>query len=223
MSQRLGAATGDDGATRELSNQLSRIQEMREELARLERQISELSKSAQPGARGAQPDARDGQAARDGQSTQNGQGTQNRQGTQNGQGAQNGQGPQNAQDGGAQGRGQGTPTGDGDATPWDGARELLGEMRRDLDYRTPAGNEFNPGRSAPGTEGWKQDFAQWEELKVQLAAALERAETTTAAKLRAEQATDRLNAGAGQQVPEEYRRLVDQYYRSLATRDGGRR
>ena len=108
-----------------------------------------------------------------------------------GQGQQSGQrGAQNSQNG----QGQGTPMGNGDNQPWDGARDLLDNVRRELEYETPTANEFNPGRSAPGTETWKQDYAQWEELKVQLAAALERAENTTAAKLRNQQANDRLNA-----------------------------
>jgi hypothetical protein len=79
---------------------------------------------------------------------------------------------------------------------------------------------FNPGRSAPGTESWKQDFEKWDELKVQLAAALERVERTTADRLRGQQSRDRLNAGATQAVPEPYRRLVEKYYRALAA--GGR-
>ena len=77
---------------------------------------------------------------------------------------------------------------------------------------------LNPGISAPGTEAWKQDFAKWEELKVQLAAALENAETSLASQLREQESKDRLNAGATQAVPERYRRLVDQYYRALASK-----
>jgi hypothetical protein len=134
------------------------------------------------------------------------------------QGAQEGEG-QGQQQGAQNGRGQGPPTGNGDNTPWDGTRDLLDNVRRAIEYETPTANEFNPGRSAPGTEAWKQDFAQWEELKVQLAAALERAENNAAARLRSQQATDRLNAGAAQGVPEQYRRLVDQYYRALAAKE----
>jgi hypothetical protein len=115
--------------------------------------------------------------------------------------------------------GEGEQLGGDENTPWDGARELLEEMKRSLEYRSPTADAFNPGRSAPGTEPWKQDFAQWEELKVQLGAALERAETDTAARLRSQQATDRLNAGAAQSVPEQYRRLVEQYYRALAAQE----
>jgi hypothetical protein len=107
----------------------------------------------------------------------------------------------------------------GDAqAPWQSAQELLNEMQREnrLENLAREADGFNPGRSAPGTEAWKQDFAKWDELKVQLAAALERAEQTTADRLRDQQANDRLNAGATQAVPEAYRRLVEKYYRALA-------
>jgi hypothetical protein len=72
--------------------------------------------------------------------------------------------------------------------------------------------------SAPGTEAFKQDFAKWEQLKAQLSAALERAETDAAARLRGREANDRLNAGGSQAVPERYRGMVDDYYRALAAR-----
>jgi hypothetical protein len=100
--------------------------------------------------------------------------------------------------------------------PWQSARELLNELQRENRLESPDADGFNPGRSAPGTEAWKQDFTKWDELKVQVAAALERAERTAADRLRDQQANDRLNAGATQAVPEAYRRLVEKYYRALA-------
>ena len=77
---------------------------------------------------------------------------------------------------------------------------------------------FNPGISAPGTEAWKQDFAKWEELKKQMEIALEKAESSLATQLREQESKDRLNAGATQVVPDAYRRLVDKYYRALASK-----
>ena len=56
-------------------------------------------------------------------------------------------------------------------------------------------------------------------MKIQLAAALERAEQTTADRLRDQQSRDRLATGATQAVPEQYRKLVERYYRALATGD----
>jgi hypothetical protein len=123
--------------------------------------------------------------------------------------SQNGRGPQQP--------GRGRQTADPEA-PWQEARELLNELRQEesLEAKVPDANGFNPGRSAPGTEAWKQDFAKWDELKVQIAGALERAERSRAEQLRGQQARDRLNAGATQAVPEPYRRLVERYYRALA-------
>jgi len=51
---------------------------------------------------------------------------------------------------------------------------------------------------------------------VQIAAALERAERETAARLRGQQASDRLNAGTTQRVPDQYKQLIEKYYRALA-------
>jgi hypothetical protein len=186
LSERLGAANGQGGESEQLSEQLSRIRDLREQLAQLERQLAELSRSGE-----GQRQGREGQGQ-----------------------------PQGAQSGrtGRSGQGQGELGGD-ENTPWDGARELLESMKRDLEYRSPEANAFNPGRSAPGTEAWKNDVAAWDELKVQLAAALERAETSAAQRLRQQQAADRLHAGASQQVPEQYRRMVDRYYRALAERE----
>ena len=109
---------------------------------------------------------------------------------------------------------------DGDAPePWQAARDLLNELRNEnrLDGLRPEVDGFDPGRSAPGTEAWKQDFARWDVLKVQVGAALERAERNTADHLREQQSRDRLSAGATQTVPEAYRRLVEKYYRALAS------
>ena len=100
------------------------------------------------------------------------------------------------------------------------ARQLVDELRREGSLGLTPGeiSRFSPGQSAPGTEAWKQDFAKWDELRQQIAAALEKAETGTAARLREQRARDRLNAGAAQSVPDQYRRLVENYYRALASR-----
>jgi hypothetical protein len=114
-------------------------------------------------------------------------------------------------------QGGGVQNGDAQA-PWQTARDLLNELQRENRLENPReADGFNPGRSAPGTEAWKQDFAKWDELKVQIAAALEHAERTAADRLRDQQSRDRLNAGATQAVPEAYRRLVEKYYRALAS------
>ncbi|MEQ1575146.1 MAG: hypothetical protein ABL993_12975 [Vicinamibacterales bacterium] len=131
------------------------------------------------------------------------------------QGGRSGGEGRGQQDGGnGQGSADRSP-GDG---PWDGTRRLLEDLRGDKSLGLSPGqlNGFNPGSSAPGTEGFKQDFARWDELKEQLVAVLERVESSAAARLRGQEATDRLNTGVTQSVPEQYRRLVDRYYRALA-------
>ena len=47
--------------------------------------------------------------------------------------------------------------------------------------------------------------------------ALEKVERSLTDELRQQESRDRLNAGASDAVPDDYRRLVDKYYRSLAT------
>ncbi|MEZ5416820.1 MAG: hypothetical protein R2708_05700 [Vicinamibacterales bacterium] len=94
--------------------------------------------------------------------------------------------------------------------------EALGRSANGL--RGPSTPEqWQPSVSAPGTEAFKQDFARWETLKRNLLLALERVERALADDLRAQATRDRLHAGASDAVPEDYRRLVDKYYRSLAS------
>ena len=178
IGDRLGAAGGQSADSERLTEELSRIRQLREELAQLDRQLAGMREQLE-----------------------------GRGGTGRGRGETPGPG---VQGGGVQ---SGNPQ-----EPWENARELLSEMQREnrLESLARETDGFNPGRSAPGTEAWKQDFAKWDELKVQMAAALERAERTAADTLREQQANDRLNAGASQAVPEAYRRLVEKYYRALA-------
>ena len=70
--------------------------------------------------------------------------------------------------------------------------------------------------SAPGTEAFKQDFSRWESLKKNLMVALEDVETKLSTELRERENKQRLNAGGHEAVSENYRGLVDKYYRSLA-------
>ena len=182
VGDRLGAAGGQSEDSQRLTEELSRIRELREELAQLDRQLEQLREQA--GEKGGTGRGRANEA---------GPGAQ-------GGGVRNGDVQRDVQ------------------TPWQSARELLGELQREhrLESLARESDGFSPGRSAPGTEAWKQDFAKWDELKVQVGAALERAERTAADRLRDQQANDRLNAGATQAVPEAYRRMVEKYYRALA-------
>ena len=76
--------------------------------------------------------------------------------------------------------------------------------------------QWQRSTSAPGTEGFKQDFAKWESLKKNLLVALEKTESQLSDQLRARENKERLNAGRHDAVSETYRELVDRYYQSLA-------
>nr|MCU0259061.1 hypothetical protein [Solirubrobacteraceae bacterium] len=75
---------------------------------------------------------------------------------------------------------------------------------------------WNPGRSAPGTEAWKQDFARWDTLKRQVTLALERHETQLASRLAEREARNRLEAGADDRPGEDWQRDVADYFRAIA-------
>ncbi|MGH9350065.1 MAG: hypothetical protein ACRD26_22655 [Vicinamibacterales bacterium] len=215
LAERLGAAGGQSAEARRLSEQLARNRELRDRINEIDRQLSEMRRKGDRGREG--QDGRPEETQQDGQPQQQ-DGQPQQQGEQrsaSSQGQQGQSGQQGAADGGRGGEAQPAGT---EGRPWQDARELVDELRRDegLGASTPEASRFNPGRSAPGTQAWKQDFATWEELKKQMEVALEKAETSLASQLREQESKDRLNAGATQAVPEQYRRLVDKYYRALA-------
>ena len=72
--------------------------------------------------------------------------------------------------------------------------------------------------SAPGTEGFKQDFARWQELKRQVTLALDDVESSLAKRLQEKAAKDRLASGVDEKVPAGYEQQVDSYFKALATR-----
>jgi hypothetical protein len=86
------------------------------------------------------------------------------------------------------------------------------ELRRDLD----AWAEHWASASAPGSEGFKQDFANWDSLRRNLDTALQRVEDARSRALADADLRDRVTGGREAPVPPRYRQLVDQYYRSLA-------
>ena len=71
-------------------------------------------------------------------------------------------------------------------------------------------------RSAPGTDRARLDFAHWSSLRRDLVTALQRFERERSQELADRALRDRYAVGPDVAVPERYRRLVDQYYRSLA-------
>jgi hypothetical protein len=98
------------------------------------------------------------------------------------------------------------------------AQKLAGELQRE-NKEMPGGTtpeQWQRSVSAPGTEAFKQDFANWETLKKNLLTALDRTESQLSNQLRARENRERLNAGRHDAVSETYQQLVDRYYQSLA-------
>jgi uncharacterized protein YukE len=193
VADKLASATGSmDGESRKLSDQLARVQEQRDKLDRLGRELGQMAR--QPGANGQQ-----------GSSAQKTPGQTGRAGE--------------GQGGGGGGRGAELAKQAEEAQRQ--ARELINQLGREDQGFSQGGSGFTfEGRgmtmSAPGTEAFKQDFARWEEMKRQLTAALENAESSISKKLQAKQARDRLAAGADDKAPPEYRNQVDSYFKSIA-------
>ena len=223
VAERLGDATGGrDGETSRLSEQLSRTQELRDRLARLQRSMEELEKqgaqSAQgtTGAQGAQEQGAKGASGAqgaNGQKSPDGQQPGERQPGSQGQEGSTGQQGSNAGGRGSVERLQR----DVDGQMRD-AQRLAEELRREpgMEKGGTTPEQWQRSVSAPGTEAFKQDFAKWESLKKNLLVALEQTESKLADQLRARETRERLNAGRHDAVADSYRELVDRYYQSLA-------
>jgi len=196
-AERLGSANGEqDSETARLSEQLARTQELRDRLGELQRTMDSLAKSGE---------SRDGQP----------QGTPGEQGQ-----PQAGQPGANGQPGGAErGRAESVARLQRDAdNQMREAQKLADGVQRE-NPQMPGGTtpeQWQRSVSAPGTEAFKQDFANWESLKNNLLVALERTESQLSEQLRTRENRERLNAGRHDAVSDTYRELVDRYYQSLA-------
>ena len=210
VGDQLGAASGSrDAESSQLSEQLSRAQELRDRVSRLQRSMDDLAKAEQGG-----------QPGKPGQPGQQGQG-------QPGQSPTAGQPGAEGKDG-SSGE-QGSSAGGRDGTTSQLQRNIDGQMKEAQRLAEQMQRE-NPGMqkggttpeqwqrsvSAPGTEALKQDFAKWEELKKNLLVALDQTELRLSDQLRARENRERLNAGRHDAVADTYRTLVDRYYQSLA-------
>jgi len=142
----------------------------------------------------------------------------------------------------SQGQGQPTPDGkpgqgqggsSGDSAQLDQLRNQIQrqmqEVRQLLNdtQRSNARTEGGPGStfegqgmvlSAPGTQGFKQDFSKWQELTRQVTLALDDVESTASRKLQEKTSKDRLASGGDERAPAEYQEQVDSYFKALATR-----
>ncbi len=201
VGDQLGSAAGArDGESAKLSEQLSRAQELRDRVSRLQRTMEELKTQGTKGAEGAQ-------------------GAQGAQGAS--QASASGKDGSSGQQGSsAGGRGGSTSALQRNADEqMKEAQRLAQEMQRENPGMQKGGatpEQWQRSVSAPGTEAFKQDFAKWEELKKNLLVALEQTESKLSDQLRARENRERLNAGRHDGVADSYRTLVDRYYQSLA-------
>lgn len=204
VAERLGAANGEqDSETAKLSEQLGRTQELRDRLSELQRTMDALAReqSGQPG--GQQPGQKPGQQGGQGQSA-----------------SASGPPGANGQQGNAEsGRAESVARLQRDADNQMREAQQLAEGVQRENPQTRGGTtpeQWSRSVSAPGTEAFKQDFANWESLKKNLLVALDRTESELSDQLRTRENRERLNAGRHDAVAESYRRLVDRYYQSLA-------
>jgi hypothetical protein len=195
----LSSAAGQDGEGRRLSEQLARARPTRERLAALEARIDRLARELDAAAREG-----DDQAA------------------------------------GTAGRRAEAPGGEGTGEPRGRQGELAQELARlQQEYAREAGNAagmidalgqqppgaarelgtpegYQPSRSAPGTEAFKQDFARWDVLRRDLGSALEQTEAAIAGRLNEQALRERLEAGGDDRAPDHYRDQIAKYFRAIA-------
>jgi hypothetical protein len=226
------ASRGDDEDSRRLSERLARTRELRDELSEIGRELRRLEGSS-PEQRG----ERSGEQSRDSQQARQGRGQEGRQsgqGEESGRRQQSGQTGQGEESGRGQQRGQAGTSGEagvgGDAAS--ALREELARRIREAEQllRDSGARDVGRGgagitpegqgmvRSAPGTEWFKQDFSDWEELRRDVTLSLEQTELALSQQLRDRRSKDRVAAGTEDQAPEAYRREVEQYFRMLAER-----
>jgi hypothetical protein len=196
VGDQLGSAGGArDAESSKLSDQLSRAQELRDRLSRLQRSMDDLSKQGAQGAQGAKgAQSAPSSTGKDGSSGQQGSSAGGRDGST-------------------------TQLQREVDEQMKEAQRLAQEMQRENPGMQKGGTtpeQWQRSVSAPGTEGFKQDFAKWEELKKNLLVALEHTESQLSDQLRARENRERLNAGRHDAVADTYRELVDRYYQSLA-------
>jgi len=102
-------------------------------------------------------------------------------------------------------------------------RELIDELRRDEPSLASGGPGFTyEGQgmtfSAPGTEGFKQDFSRWQELRDQATRALDGISAAVARRLDDKGQRDRVAAGVDDKAPAAYRAQVDAYFKAIAAK-----
>ena len=201
VAERLGAASGgQDSEAAKLSEQLARTQELRDRLSELQRTMDALARAGE--SRDGQPQGQPGERGQPGPAA-------GRRAPESVRSSAPGQPGANGQPGSAEG----------------GRAESVARLQRDADNQMrrrrswpesvqrenpqmPGGTtpeQWQRSVSAPGTEAFKQDFANWESLKKNLLVALDRTESQLSDQLRARENRERLNAGRHDAVSETYR------------------
>ncbi len=188
-----------DDDSRRMNEQVARTREMRSRMDDLTKQLEELDRQASSG-RGSPQSSPSAQ----------------------------GQASQSGRPGQGQGGGTGDPASIDElrtqiSRQMRELRELLTETQKDTNSRNTGG----PGStfegqgmvmSAPGSEGFKQDFARWQELTRQVTLALDEVESSLTRKLQERSSKDRLASGGDERAPAGYQEQVDSYFKALATR-----
>ena len=100
----------------------------------------------------------------------------------------------------------------------DGVLEELARARPDLRPDLEQWARHWWSAAAPGTDPGRQDLSAWTSLYSELQVLLDEFEASRARSLAAGAAGERPGMDAGAPLPAPYRRLVDEYYRSLAER-----
>ena len=202
LADRLNLAdTPQDDESKRLNEQVTRARDLRDRMDDLTKQLQELDRQA---------------------SGQNLTGSP--------QASAQGQAP--SQRDGRPGQGQGSSSGDPQSI--EQLRQQIAQQMREVrelmnqsDTKQNTRNEGGPGStfegqgmvtSAPGTQGFKQDFARWQELTRQVTLALDAIESTAAKRLQEKTSKDRLASGADERAPAGYEQQVDSYFKALATR-----
>ena len=209
VAEQLWRATGQDEESQRLVAQMEAVRELRQSLEQLQKELDGQQAAAQSASEpdpSAAQDSRQGgavvEAGADPQESEAGR-------------------PGSERPGGEGARGSGLA---GLRREYlrrlEHSRELLDVLRRqspELDRDLEQWARHWQSVSAPGTEAYKQDFENWDSLRRNLENALQQFEAERSRELAAGEIRDRLSAGPEEPLPERYRRLVDQYYRSLAT------
>jgi hypothetical protein len=211
LAEALGQASGVDAESRRLSDALGRARALRDQLAAADR--------AQQGQA-----SRQGQPSHPSQSSQQSQSSSSQQGGTSPSRSASASGQPGSRGEGGQGSGSSGDAGRAQADFVRGLREqreLVDALRREdasFGRLMQSLEGWTPSTSAPGTEPWKQDRARWDELKKGVTAALERFESSTAARLAEREARQRLDAGADERPPDAWRQDVADYFRAIAKR-----